>query len=152
MIYISHRGNLSGKNTHTENTWNQIEKCLTLNYDVEIDVWFINQRFYLGHDKPTEPINIEKLMNSKLWCHAKNHDAIFEMLKYKNIHCFWHENDKYTITSNKILWSFPGEPIDFNTVCVLPELTNFSMIYLQQSYGICSDNITYYYKLLNTPL
>ena len=149
MIYISHRGNLFGRNIDTENTWKQIQKCLELNYHVEIDVWYIDGEFYLGHDRPMQPINLNLLINEKLWCHAKNYDALVEMKKNENIHCFWHEKDKYTLTSKGIVWAYPGEKINSQTVCVLPELCQYSNIELQKCYGICSDNIAEYVRSLD---
>ena len=49
-------------------------------------------------------------MNDNFWCHAKNLDALNRLLKI-GVNCFWHENDKYTLTSNRIIWTFPLEKI-----------------------------------------
>jgi hypothetical protein len=50
MIIISHRGNLYGPDKENENKPDQIQKVLNLGYYVEIDVWFIDEKLYLGHD------------------------------------------------------------------------------------------------------
>lgn len=147
MKFISHRGNLNGKNPETENLWEQIDKCLALHYDVEIDVWYVNNKFYLGHDHPVFMIDIELLENTKLWCHAKNYEAL-QQLKNYNINYFWHENDKYTLTSHGFIWAYPGQSIGKNTICVMPELSNYSVLDLNSCYGICSDNISEYVRLL----
>ena len=42
-------------------------KQLTKIFDVEIDVWFKNDQFYLGHDEPQYIVNMEFLNNSKLF-------------------------------------------------------------------------------------
>ena len=50
MLLISHRGNINGKFESYENEPNYIDKALSLGYDVEVDVWFVDDNFYLGHD------------------------------------------------------------------------------------------------------
>ena len=104
-------------------------------------MWFIDNNFYLGHDKPQYLISDNYLVNKKLWCHAKNFDALLEMLKNPNIHCFWHENDKVTITSHKHIWSYPTEKFEPKTIAVLPELYN-SIV--EGCDGVCSDYIINY--------
>ena len=62
MYYISHRGNISKKNKELENHPEYINLALSKNYDVEIDIWFQNNNFYLGHDKPDYKVNIDFLL------------------------------------------------------------------------------------------
>ena len=52
MIYISHRGNLNGINPKQENKPSYIFNALERSFDVEVDVWFVKGKFYLGHDEP----------------------------------------------------------------------------------------------------
>jgi hypothetical protein len=49
MKFISHRGNLSGRNPESENSPSYINMALKLGYDVEVDVWYIDGKWYLGH-------------------------------------------------------------------------------------------------------
>lgn len=149
MIYISHRGNTEGSDPDLENTKYSINKCLSLGLDVEIDVWYVNNDFYLGHNFPKEKINETYLMNPRLWCHAKNTDALLRMRSNRAIHCFWHDTDNYTITSNGIIWAYPGQTINNFTVCVKPESSNYLLFELEQAYAICSDNILYYIRYLS---
>ena len=74
MKYISHRGNLDGRNLKTENSPNQIDTVLSLGYDVEIDLRFLNNKFYLGHDDCQYIIDFNWLLNrkNKLWIHLNN--------------------------------------------------------------------------------
>jgi len=141
MIYISHRGNYQFKNIKTENTIDQINYCLSLGINVEIDVWHKDSCWWLGHDYPCTKIAIDFLMNPNLWCHAKNYEALFNLIEYNNIHCFWHDTDLYTLTSKKFIWAYPGAKLDKNSICVLPELSNYSQEELQNCAGICSDKI-----------
>ena len=52
MILISNRGNVDGVNLEKENTQSYIQQAIDLGYDVEIDVRYINNKFWLGHDSP----------------------------------------------------------------------------------------------------
>ena len=52
MYFISHRGNLNGPNSKKENSINYINNALNQNFEVEIDLWFEKNNFYLGHDSP----------------------------------------------------------------------------------------------------
>ena len=63
MRLISHRGNIDGPNLNNENDPENILKVLNLGYDVEIDVWFIDNEFYLGHDYPKYIVNKSFLEN-----------------------------------------------------------------------------------------
>jgi hypothetical protein len=151
MIYISHRGNIYGKNVKTENTEQQIINCINLHFLVEIDLWYMNNSFFLGHDAPLNKISTKFLLDNKrsLWCHAKNEMALFELMNY-NLHCFWHEEDKYTITSKGFIWAYPNSLLHKNTIAVLPEISKYSIENLLQSFGICSDNIQYYKELIRS--
>ena len=134
-----------------ENNPEYIIKALNKNYDVEVDVWYINNTWYLGHDNPQYITTIDFLKNDKLWCHAKNHKALIQLLK-NNIHTFSHDIVNVVLTSKAIPWAFPGKEIDEFTICVMPEKTStiYSEEELMNSYGICSDNIEFYKKLYNS--
>ena len=139
MILISHRGNLDGPKFDKENSPNYIKNAIDKGYNVEIDVWF-KDSFFLGHDEPLYSIKPEYLINDKLWCHAKNIDAV-EALKNINAHFFWHHNDDITLTSKGYFWTYPGKKIFKNSICVLPEKASYQKF---ECAGICSDYITQY--------
>jgi len=143
MILISHRGNILGSQPGLENMPEYIQDTLDKGYDVEVDVWYANNELYLGHDNPQYKIDISFLMDSRLWCHAKNIEALNYMLEY-DIHCFWHQEDDYSLTSKGIIWAYPNKPIFKKTICVLPEKHNQDIS--DEVYGICSDNILNYKK------
>ena len=52
MKIISHRGNINETDSSVENSPDQIDNCISLGYDVEIDLRIIDDVFYLGHDTP----------------------------------------------------------------------------------------------------
>ena len=133
MKIISHRGNLNGRIPSQENHPSYIQTAIDNGYDVEIDVWWTDGRFYLGHDEPSYEIDKLFLVNHKIWCHAKNKEALSEMLKI-GAHCFWHENDSYTMTNKAIPWCINGKWID-GGVTVVSENMDFPYGIL----GICTD-------------
>lgn len=139
--FIAHRGNVYGKNESCENSPNYIMKALNLGFDVEIDVWVIADKIYLGHDAPQYEIEKDFLFNDRFWCHAKNHAALTMMVKDK-IHCFSHDSDDYILTSRGIIWAYTGKPVNSETICVMPEnCNNYSNDDLKNCLGICSDLI-----------
>ena len=140
MIKISHRGNINGRIEEAENRPDYIKDALNLGYDVEVDVWFLDGKFYLGHDEALYITNKVFLSNPHLWVHCKNIEAILE-LKYSKIHYFWHETDTITLTSQGFIWAYPGKQPIKNSIAVMPELFNDN---LEQCIGICSDYIINY--------
>lgn len=129
---ISHRGNIDGK-TEKENKPSYIENAISLNYDVEIDVWLFDNRFYLGHDEPQYLVDEKFLHNPRLWCHAKNIEAL-EIMHKNNIHCFWHDIDKLTFTSKSVPWCYPGVYVKSG---ITVELGTHKII--PSVYGVCTD-------------
>ena len=83
MIHISHRGNIFGRVKESENDPIYIQQALDKGFDVEVDVWYIDNQFWLGHDKPQYQVKREFLQNRKLWCHAKNINAFFHTITMK---------------------------------------------------------------------
>ena len=136
MIYISHRGNTLGKNANKENHPDFILEAIKKGFDVEIDVWCDNNVFSLGHDNPEYEIDSKFLENKKLWCHAKNLLAL-ETMKTIGCHFFWHEDDRFTLTSKGYIWSYPGNLAGKNSIFLFPE--NYPDINFKLSAGICSD-------------
>ena len=60
MKIISHRGNLHGKEVDNENNPEYIKKALR-KFEVEVDVWFIDDSWFLGHDRPQYPVDLDFL-------------------------------------------------------------------------------------------
>ncbi len=148
MKIIAHRGNLNGKSHETENTLSQVNYCIRLGYEVEIDLRLIGRDLMLGHDEAVELVTKEDLIPiaDKLWIHCKNIEALelFSSKDYGNrFNFFWHENDCYTLTSKGYIWSYPGAQLSCNCICVMPELnvnnSNLTSLDLTKSIGVCSD-------------
>lgn len=143
MILISHRGNITGPNPERENSKDYISEALRQGYSVEIDVWFVDGKIYLGHDSPEHEVDIQFLKNNLLWCHCKNIDALQLLLK-NDIHCFFHQEDDVTLTSKGYMWIYPGKKLVSNSVCVMPERGYSGKLDL--CYAICSDHVADYAK------
>lgn len=142
MILISHRGNINGKFESYENEPAYIEKAISEGYDVEIDLWVINDVLYLGHDRPQYGINWEYFKDKvdKVWVHCKNIEALYFVRETK-LHYFWHENDLVTLTSKNYIWAYVGkQPIE-GSIAVMPEIHNEDV---SKCVGICSDYIERY--------
>jgi len=140
MKIISHRANLSGPETASngENNSRSIINCIELGLEVEVDVWLIENRFFLGHDSPDELVSLEFLLKYKdyLWIHCKNSACLSSLIKMENINCFWHQNDDMTITSNGSIWVYPGKQPVSQSIAVMPEI--FSEVF-KDCEGICTD-------------
>jgi len=116
---IAHRGNTKGKTEH-ENRPVYLSNAAKDHF-VEVDVWYVKDKIFLGHDEPTYEVAIDFLKNEKFFCHAKNIEALHRMLEEPDIHCFWHENDLVTLTSKGYVWKYPE-------------------VYFQgKLWGVCSD-------------
>jgi hypothetical protein len=152
MIYISHRGLISGPDKNLENNPQVVLERLSSGIDVEIDVWLIRDEFYLGHDKPIHKVNSEFLETKGLWIHCKN-SMILEFLSNsnKNINYFWHNHDSYTITSQGYVWVEPGIELISNSIWVLPENNKLIKNTKKKLKGICSDYIDIYNNIKICP-
>ena len=137
MKLISHRGNLYGPNKLDENNPQYVSSAVEKGFDVEIDVFFFNDSLWLGHDEPVYKIDVKWLMNNNLWCHAKNLEALDLLLKFQNIHCFWHQNDDFTLTSKGYIWTYPEKQIVKNSILVITN--DIEKEKLPDCYGVCSD-------------
>lgn len=154
-ILISHRGNLDGPQEWCENSPAYVERAVHNGFFVEIDVWFVSGQWFLGHDEPKYKVSEDFLfLNPRFWVHCKNADAAVEFatIKMNGGHVpvyFWHQTDDYAITSNGLLWTYPGKPLTNLSICVLPEQTKdaYTKKQLKNCLAICSDYIEDYTEL-----
>lgn len=138
MIFIAHRGNIKGPNPTRENRMDHIFNALEHGYHVEIDVWYEDKQWWLGHDEPKWKTGTTIFRDPRVWCHAKNAEALSRLKKDKRVHCFWQEDDDYTLTSKGYIWCHVGAVLLPNSICVLPEIEYNGD--WSKCYGICSDH------------
>ncbi len=145
MILISHRGNTNSKIECQENEPRYIDLAISKGFDVEVDVYVINNQIWLGHDNPQYNIHFDWIKNriSNLWIHCKNIESLiyFKDCGYP-VNYFWHQTDDITITSLGYFWTYPGKPLSKHSIAVMPEILQFNDI--EYCLGICSDNIEKY--------
>lgn len=125
-----------------ENDPRHVVNALAMGYNVEIDVWKVQGRTYLGHDDPEYKTDDTFLRQGRLWCHAKNLEALDHLLRL-GVHCFWHQDDEYTVTSRGYIWAYPGSRLESGlAICVMPERS--VGVGISKCVGICSDHIEEY--------
>lgn len=139
MKFIAHRGLMNGPDTVLENHPDQIDLAIEEGFDVEIDVWYINGKLLLGHDTPSYKINLNFLQRPAVWAHAKNLDALAYMLD-NQVHCFWHENDQRTLTSQGWVWTYPNKQVCSKSVLVV--LEKDLILPKEEFYGVCGDYVS----------
>jgi hypothetical protein len=148
MKIISHRGNLFGPAPETENKPSQIDFCLSKGYDVEVDIWYENNQWWLGHDFATHSIDLEYLLSrtKQLWVHCKNLEALDQIFE-SGLNYFWHEEDTVTLTSKMWIWTYPCKPlVGKRAIAVMPEkCDNYPFDLVKSGIGgICTDYINRY--------
>lgn len=137
MIKISHRGNYKSINPERENTVSYINEALVAGFHVELDLWWYKDGFYLGHDEPKEPVELDFLNNSKFFIHCKNLAAYNTLsLFYLVCDVFFHDKDPYALTKNGKVWGFPNKDMDINYIAV--DLKN-ELRGDEDIFGICKD-------------
>jgi hypothetical protein len=144
MKLIAHRGNINGKMESWENEPTYIDLAIKKGYDVEVDIWYVDELLYLGHDNPQYNIDFKWIHDrfKQLWIHCKNVDAVvyFKDCGY-DINYFWHQDDTLTLTSLNNIWVYPGKQPIKDSIAVMPEINNED---ITQCLGVCSDFIEKY--------
>ena len=66
MHLISHRGNIDGRQAEKENSPKYIEMAINKGFEVEVDVRFEKNKFFLGHDENQFEVEKNFLLNKKI--------------------------------------------------------------------------------------
>lgn len=140
-LKIAHRALVNGPDKRLENDIATIvHRCSNGLYS-EIDIWYVNSKWYIGHDSPEEEIALEYLISPYLFIHAKNVDAFHELQIISNSHglnlrIFYHTEEHYALTTRGETIIYPGLPEKDGWLYMMPERTKLT---LQSSGMICSD-------------
>ena len=145
MFWISHRGNINGRQPEMENRPEYIHEAIKAGYDVEIDVRYFPDKneWWLGHDEAQYQIDKSFLYNPRLWCHAKTLDTLTALRQMDNVHYFSHESDSAVLSSNNFILVQPGKPYNKSCIYMMPELSKEPIV-LQNLLGVCSDIVKFY--------
>jgi hypothetical protein len=146
MKLISHRGNIVGLNPDRENSPSYIDTAISAGYDVEVDIRYINHKYYLGHDTPDYEVTdkwIEK-RKDKLWIHCKNLDSACQLSKIDGINFFCHSEDQFVLTSNNYIWVHDLN-MNIDSRCIIPLLMEKDIIKYQGNipHAVCTDYISF---------
>lgn len=136
MIKIAHRGNTKGPSIHENQLW-YVQEAIDKGFDVEIDLWSIRNKLWLGHDSAQYLVSEEWLEEraGHLWIHCKNFEALNRMAaKGYLLNYFWHQVDDHTVTSWNWIWTYPGKEVGEHSIIV--DLKNEGTY---DCYGVCSD-------------
>ncbi len=147
MLYISYRGIYDGTNYEYANTPNQLGKAMGAGFSCMIDVWKVDDKFYLGNDQPLTEVTEKYIQGNRWWINARN-TAMQAWLPtqistlYPNWFYFTTPNPPpaYVTASNGKLITPGTVPINNNSVIFLPEIDDkglFSTVHLS-NYAICS--------------
>ena len=143
MILIAHRGNVAGSIPSLENEPSYISDAINEGFDVEIDLWFVNNQLYLGHDNPQYKIGYSWLedRSSNLWIHCKNLKSMCYLRQTdtdNKLNYFGHDNDDYVLTSQNFLFCKPTKKLDEYCILVMPEFYNYE-VSDENCHGILTD-------------
>jgi len=103
----------------------------------------------LGHDYEQYKVSFNWLIKriKNLWIHAKDIEALYQFTEPGiEWNCFWHEEDRHTLTTHGYIWAYPGSALTHRSICVMPEAapTQYTQSEIQLCAGICSDFIEKY--------
>lgn len=135
---ISHRGNLYGRDVKSENNPEHIANVISNNkwMYVEVDLWLIKNKLFLGHDEPVYAIDGKFIECDRFYIHAKNIECLEYLVKNKYNNYFYHDKDEATIVSNGEIWCNKLKWIE----CSILNQVNVDTISDYKKYkGICTD-------------
>ena len=79
-----------------------------------------------------------------LLLHCKNLDALYELMRrpFKYVY-FWHQEDDFTLTSNDVIWTYPGKHLTNKSVAVVPERCEsyWKHVKTLDLVGVCTDYV-----------
>jgi hypothetical protein len=140
MIKIAHRGNVNGPIEGRENSPEYLLEAILQGYDVEVDLWMIDDQPFFGHDEPKYPVSQADFIRiaERAWFHCKNVEAMAFLAKFAQyLRYFWHQEDDYALVSDGTIWTHTGRPTVGSSVVVDLDLsTSFGH---GNVLGVCTD-------------
>lgn len=125
---IAHRGLTKGPSEYEENSPTAIAEAIEKLYFAECDIWFVENKWYLGHDRPSYEITEQWILEHSDFgfFHAKNVSTFLELIKVRNrkkcfLDFFFHDGDKVVLSSENSTVLLTGQ-IYLNCIINQPEL------------------------------
>jgi hypothetical protein len=140
VLVISHRGNLAGP-SKWENEPGYVRDALAAGFGVEIDLWQVDDEWFLGHDRPDYRINPEELDQSNVFIHLKTP----HLPPLHRADAFAIERDPYVLTLRGLLWTNYGCEVGPRSVACAPDLVGAAqglgefLATCRDAMGICTD-------------
>jgi hypothetical protein len=142
MRLYSHRGNLSGK-SRFENEPLFLEDAIAAGFFVEVDLWKMDGKYFLGHDGPEHPVELGRFDREEVIFHLKN----AHVPPLTKADAFAIDNDRYVLTLRGRLWTNYGQPANDLSIMCAPDLVgverpldDFLREIGPDAYGICTDH------------
>ena len=140
---ISHRGNINGPVPEKENRPSYIDCAIQLGFEVEVDIRYINNEFWLGHDEPQYKIELSwiDLRKDKLWFHCKDQESSIKLIELNDGYKFFcHNSDDYVLTSTGHMWVHNLDS-KISDKCIVPLLSEHDISHYNNSTPgfVCTD-------------
>ena len=137
MRIISHRGNLNGP-TSRENEPKYICEALDKGFEVEVDLWMSNGKFFFGHDFLQYEVGLPFLLQQGLWIHCKNLAALEYLSHHRGVISFGHKQDDFILTSKGHILLPPQMGYHKNCITMMPELNKAAKM-VDDCAGVITD-------------
>jgi hypothetical protein len=140
-LRIAHRGLVDGPNHSIENSIQTLQERKEAGLHSEIDIWWKDQQFWIGHDEPREPVSLEFLTSPYFWIHAKHSASFRELQRVSHerglgLRIFYHTDEDYALTTLGDTIICPGVQDCSGWVYMMPEMCSVTPT---ESGAICSD-------------
>lgn len=137
MYLISLRGNITGEDPTKENKPYQIGELVKDGWHCWVDVWYKDEKFWLGKDEPLHIVKPSFLNMFALWCNAKDFTTLLRLRDIKTPHAFMYQNSPTLTLTGEIVTDSHFEGRE-NITILLTDDTIYSQVGLK---GIVSANI-----------
>jgi len=144
--FIAHRGNVDGRFAADENKPETIQELNRKGIACEIDVWYRENKYWLGHDAPETEISFEWLMEylPLRLIHCKHRESLDKLhrecgrLGY-NVNLFYHTVEDYALTSRGHIIVHPDQICLPDSIEMMPEMSKQRDM-KSRSNVVCSDS------------
>jgi hypothetical protein len=148
---LAHRANYDGPGSG-ENSRDALDACVSLGFEVELDIWARGEVLWVGHDDPLWPCDPAHLRSIPVLAHAKNIEAA-AALAASNVPFFCLDGDDFGMCSTGEIWTNYGAPAVASSIVCSPELVGADepitafLARHRHVAGVCTDHPIVYREL-----